>query len=219
MRIALAHFSAVWAAGAGLWGCVSVSEPAAAPTPAFKRSVAPVEPLEPAGSAETASVYERSGALQGVGMLSQGQLLQVVASLEAAEIAQGQLAMMRARSDAVRAFARDLVHGHVRAYRQLQRFSRTRSDVELAASASSLELEDRSEALVGRLAALDNDVFDRAYMSAEVQAHRQSLRLLRRKLLPACDAGSAACGELATIADMMHRHLERGQLLLTNVTR
>ena len=112
------------------------------------------------------------------------EIVQVVLTANEGEVAEGNIAVMRASSDAVRDFAQMMVTDHTAAAEQASDLGDTigidPTDVAVALNAEAnqtiMALNDASD-----------DEFDALYMESQVKAHQEVLTLVRRTLIPQAD--------------------------------
>ncbi|MBE2314784.1 DUF4142 domain-containing protein [Solirubrobacter sp. CPCC 204708] len=99
-----------------------------------------------------------------------------------AEIATGRLALRESDDTAVRAFARRMITDHTAAQAKLRAVARA-WDTRLPSRPSPTQRRDAA-----RLAALEGEAFDRAYLRRQIVAHRQTLGICLLEI----DAGRVA---------------------------
>ncbi|MBE9181102.1 DUF4142 domain-containing protein [Oculatella sp. LEGE 06141] len=103
-----------------------------------------------------------------------------------AEIRTSQLALQRATSDDVRAFAQQMIQEHTQANQQLQQIASQRG-INLPADPGPL-----NTAIEQQLAQLSGEEFDRAYMEAQTNAHMRTVALFRTQIGQGQDEGLRA---------------------------
>jgi putative membrane protein len=99
------------------------------------------------------------------------------------ELEAGAMALMRARSDSVREFARMMVEHHTTSMHQMQS---ALSSSEVTSSLPSLKpvtaLDERRQGMIDNLRDADDDAFDGRYMAQQKMAHQETATLLRSYL-------------------------------------
>ncbi|HSA55284.1 MAG TPA: DUF4142 domain-containing protein [Gemmatimonadaceae bacterium] len=131
--------------------------------------------------------------------------VEVMTTIDEAEVEAGQLAVEKARNDQVRAFAREMVQAHGRNARQVEQLAQragvttgtsgardtgaagaARTDTGAAAGATMggtgvlAALHESHQRTMQRLRDLQGADFDSAYIAAMVSGHQQALDILQR---------------------------------------
>jgi putative membrane protein len=101
--------------------------------------------------------------------------IQTVAKGGLAEVALGELAGKNASHEAVKKFARHMVEDHGKANQELAQLAKGKG-VEV-----SKDLDRTHKSTMDRLAKLQGDAFDRAYVEEMVQDHRQDVKDFERQ--------------------------------------
>jgi putative membrane protein len=156
------------------------------------------EPAAAASEGDEASPQEITH-----GRLSEGQLLQLLASVDTAEIQQAQVALTKATSPQVRNFASDMIEQHSRAKLSGEAFAKQNGLV-LHSSPTSQKLERDANEMLAKLQRTDVRHFDDTYVQAQLDQHAEVLSLLDTKWIPA--APSALLGQHLKDARVMVRH-------------
>jgi putative membrane protein len=165
-----------------------------------------VEPAAAASEGDEASPQEITR-----GRLSEGQLLQLLASVDTAEIQQAQVALTKASSPHVRNFASDMIEQHARAKASGETFAR-QNGLRLQASPSSQTLERDARDVLDKLQRTDVRHFDDTYVQTQLDQHAEVLSLLDTRWIPA--APSALLTEhLKDARVMVRQHLTHAQEL------
>ncbi|MGD0530481.1 MAG: DUF4142 domain-containing protein [Polyangiaceae bacterium] len=144
---------------AGLAGCAASNQPA--PTNA--------------GTVTQAEVSSQQ--------LTDGQIVGIVAAIDAAEIGAGKLAMSHATGAAARQFAEHMMSAHTSMDSSLMTVAHEQ-DITVARSALCEKLKSDNQAEAQTLASLPNGDFDRKYLTAQLKGHEDVLGLLDDKLIP-----------------------------------
>jgi putative membrane protein len=165
------------------------------------------EPAAAASQGDEASPQEQDMA-RG---MSDGQLLQVLATVDTGEIKQAQVALSKASSPQVRNFASDMIEQHTRAKQQGAALS-SQHNLALRPSPISEKLDGKATQTLEQLQSADSRSFDSAYMQAQVKQHDEVLKMLDDKLITA--ASSAPVKQQLTEArSMVQQHLTHAKQL------
>ena len=98
-----------------------------------------------------------------------------------AEVTMGEIAVQRATSPEVKAFAQRMIDDHTKANAELARLAR-RIDVE---PPTRLDADHQEE--VARLSALSGPEFDREYMRSQLADHDETIAIFERQAAPGKD--------------------------------
>ena len=115
--------------------------------------------------------------------LSDGQIVAVLAAVNASEISQGTTAMTRAVSEGVRNFAESMVTVHNTAQARQTDLAMSlglMSEV----SPLSMQLGEEAKSLMAQLTAASDAEFDALYLRTQVDSHMKVLMLIGEHLLP-----------------------------------
>jgi putative membrane protein len=139
--------------------------------------------------------------------VTDGQILEVLAAVDTAEIEQAQVALAKAQSPRVREFATHMLEEHNASKRAGEQVAAA-AGATRSGSAFSLSLKSKAAKVLQTLNASDAAAFDHSYMMSQVQQHEEVLKLLTERMIPA--ASSSPAREHATKAQtMVQHHLER----------
>ena len=116
--------------------------------------------------------------------LSEGQLLQLLASVDTAEIQQAQVALTKATSPQVRNFASDMIEQHSRAKLSGETFAKQNGLV-LHSSPTSQKLEREATEMLDKLQRTDVRQFDDVYVQGQLDQHAEVLSLMDTQWIPA----------------------------------
>lgn len=136
--------------------------------------------------------------------LTQGQILNVLATVDSGEIAQAQLAVTKATAPQVRQFANDMIEMHSRSKQEGAQFAE-QSGITLSSSKLSNTLENKGSAELRELETTDASKFDKTYMHAQVKQHQEVLDKVNSQLIPAANATTR--DQLETARGMVQQHL------------
>jgi len=137
---------------------------------------------EKIGANQTPAGSEAAGAYANT-----KDFVQKAAGANAAEVQLGELATQRAESPEVKQFAQMMVTDHTKAQQELM----------TAASGASIsnELDRKHRQIYDRLSSLQGKAFDREYMKAMVQGHKDVAAMLERRTTTTHDRGAGAADE------------------------
>ena len=153
-----------------------------------------------------ACTHSREDSAGAAASLSEGEILQVVKTLNDAETAQAGLAVRRASSPEARAIAQRILDDHSASNERLRQFTRD-NDLRLQPSELSRSLQKQAEESNRELARLRGAEFDRAYLQRQIQMHEQTIETVRDQLLPASDDPQIR-QRLAAYVPRLQRHMQ-----------
>jgi predicted outer membrane protein len=167
---------------------------------------------EDAASAEDSGRAAQQGAGEGQVMVrSDGQIAQILSSSNQGEIAQAKVALTRARSQAVKAFARHMISAHSEMQqRQTALYRSLRIKTENSQLGSLIGAHGSSMASYLRKQPAKS--FDRVYMSLQVMSHRFTLKVLDKQLIPNA-TDKALREELQRTRTEIVSHLEQARAI------
>ena len=140
------------------------------------------------------------------------RFLQDAAAAGRAEVEIGQLAVKKATDARVRDFARHMAEDHAATNKELMQLAK-RQGVSL-----STEMAPRHRALLDRLAGLEGADFDREYMNAMVDDHRDVVGAFEREARAGRDPEVKAFAERTLPTLQHHLELARATADTTNAT-
>lgn len=144
--------------------------------------------------------------------LSDGQIAQILAAVDTAEIEQAQLALKKATSEEVKGYANHMIQQHTASKETGARLA-SQNGLQLAESPKEKELKVKGTTTLEQLKAADDKNFDVTYLHAQIEQHAEVLNLITDQLQPAVsDAGLR--DQLATERGMVSEHLDKAKLLL-----
>ena len=147
--------------------------------------------------------------------LSDGQLMQVLATVDADEIQQAQVALTKATAPQVRNFASDMIEQHTRAKQQGAALA-SQNGLALRPSPVSEKLDKSGKETLDMLQRTDSRDFDNAYIKAQLKQHAAVLKQLDETLIPNAD-GSAVKQQLTEARGMVQQHLNHAQQLSSDM--
>jgi putative membrane protein len=176
------------------------------------------------GCSKDSSTSESPGASQGneappapatgtvpMTKLSDGQIAQILATVDTGEIEQAQVALQKASDTNVRAFATQMVDEHT-ASKQAGAQLASQASMTLAESPKATELQSKGQQMLDKLKQTDAATFDKTYIDGQVEQHAEVLQMIDDQLLPAVQQ-PALRDHLNTARGMVHHHLEQARQL------
>jgi putative membrane protein len=148
--------------------------------------------------------------------LNDAQVLAVASAINKAEVEQAEIAVDKAKNEAVKRFAETMIAHHKQAISDLDDYE---DKVDLEPQESRLLAEFRVEAksVEDKLDDAEDDAsFDRLYMLSQVDAHRRALDTLDSRLIP--NARSLELRQrLQTLRPRVASHLEMARAILNTL--
>jgi putative membrane protein len=167
--------------------------------------------------AEAAAASQGDEATPGersMSTLTDGQMLQVLDTVDTGEIAQAELAQTKAQSPQVREFAASMIEQHNRAKKQGAQLA-SQANMTLTPSALSGKLEAKGQGTLTKLKDTGADEFDAAYMKAQVKQHQEVLNTLDEQMIPAASS-TAMRNQLTAARTMVQHHLTQAEEIQAN---
>jgi putative membrane protein len=143
--------------------------------------------------------------------LTDGQIAQVLATVDAAEIEQGQLALSKSSNPGVRDYASHMVAQHT-ASRDAGARLASQSGLGLAESPKASELQAAGTQMLERLNTADAASFDTTYIQGQAEQHAEVLTMIDDQLQPAVN-DAALRDHLTQARAMVKEHLDRAKQL------
>lgn len=144
--------------------------------------------------------------------LSDGQIAQILAAVDTAEIEQAQLALKKATSEETRGYANHMIEQHTASKETGARLA-AQSGLKLAESPKEQELQVKGSKVLEQLKAADDKNFDVTYLHAQIEEHAEVLDLIKGQLQPAVDDAGLR-DQLAAARVMVEQHLDKAKQLL-----
>jgi putative membrane protein len=123
----------------------------------------------------------------GIVALSDAQILDVIDTANAGEVAQGMVGTSRAQSVDVKAFATEMVTQHTAARAADQALAKTLK-LTLATSGVTTNLQGESDRIVKLLDAAPTGSFDAIYVDSQINIHHAVLLIIDTALIPQAQA-------------------------------
>lgn len=147
-------------------------------------------------------------AAKASGSFSDGEILQVLQTLNEGEIAQAQLATQKSNNREIQETAEHIIRDHTQNNQRIQ--SMAQSGMKLEKSPLSRGLELQTEEIREDLAELSGTEFECTYLEKQIEQHQLALDTVRSELLP--DAESPQVRRLLTnTAPGLQQHLQSAQ--------
>lgn len=153
--------------------------------------------------------------MQQGGAVNEGQALGMLVAVNEAEIKMAEQARSKKVDGAVLEFA-NMLHTEHTANLEKTRALGTSAGVAIDEGGDVASMRQKHQAVMDRLAALEGDAYERAYVDAMVQSHTEAHSMLESRLLPAATQ-DAVRQHLTATRDSVARHLERARELQTEV--
>lgn len=147
-------------------------------------------------------------AAKASGDLTDGEILQVLRTLNEGEIAQAQLAVEQSDNQQLQNAAERIIKDHQRNNQRIE--SMTQAGLQLEDSPLSRGLKLQTQQIKEQLSDLTGSEFDCAYLEKQIEQHQLALDTVRSELLP--DAEDSQIQELlSATAPALEHHLEAAQ--------
>lgn len=187
------------------WGCAKQGSTRAEPSPSSD--------VERSGADTGAyDANTPSGSESQPMALSDNQIVQVMHTINKAEIEQAREALQRSTDPQVQAYAQQMILDHEAADAQLTALGRT-AGLSGDSSELSRQLEEQASNLQQALNDLEQASYDDAYLSAQTQIHQQTLQILDQVLLPSV-SNPELRSVLSDVRPRLQQHLEHASTLL-----
>jgi predicted outer membrane protein len=142
--------------------------------------------------------------------LDDGQIVFLVDTLNAGEVDEARAALPGLQTEAVQAFARQMIDEHDTARDTLSQLAQDQ-DIDLAPSDLAATLREKSEGVIDSLLGAEADELDRAYIESQVTAHTEALTLLE-SLASAADSEPLQA-QLTQLSSSVEGHLQAATAL------
>jgi len=149
--------------------------------------------------------------------LSDPQVAHVAVTANTIDAELAKLALQRAQSDEVKAFAQTMLDDHTGVNRQAAALA-TKLKVTPATNDVSTSLQKGAADARAKLEKLRGSAFDRAYMTREVEYHKAVLDAIDNLLIPTTQNGELR-ELLKTVRPAIAAHLQRAQRIQQSVTQ
>jgi putative membrane protein len=143
--------------------------------------------------------------------LTDGQIAQILAAVDEAEIEQAQLALEKSTDAGVRGYASHMIEQHTAAKETGARLA-SQSGLQLAESPKAKELQVKGSQMLEQLKAADAKNFDITYLHAQADQHAEVLALITDQLQPAVSDATLR-DHLANARAMVTQHLDKAKEL------
>ncbi len=138
------------------------------------------------------------------------QVAAALSAVDMVEVKEGNLAVRMARSPAVRQFGRMMVQHHTADEASARRLL-GRVHIDPAPNTTTDHILADADQAMNRMAGLQGDAFDRAYIDNAVQDHQIVLNLIDQHLLPSVRQPELRAMIQGTVRPMVQSHLEHAQ--------
>ena len=144
-----------------------------------------------------------------VGSLDDAQILDVVRTVNLAEVAAAELATERAAAGDTRQYAQHVMEDHSKGNQQVATLAAT---IPPRGNPLSMTLREKGAADIEKLEKHSGEEFDRAFVEAQARMHQEVLDTIDEQLLPAAEDQQLRM-LLQTTRDQVAMHLEHAQQL------
>ena len=141
--------------------------------------------------------------------LSDGQIAEILTTVDSGEIEQAQVALKRATNPEIRAFATHMVEQHT-ASRNARSQLASQTGLRPAGSPKAKELESVSAQAIERLNMAEDANFDITYLDGQIEQHAAVLKLIEDQLVPAVN-DPALRDHLNEARAMVQQHLDQAR--------
>lgn len=142
--------------------------------------------------------------------LSASEITSILATTDSAEILPSQLALEKAQSEAVKAYAQRMINDHGMLEDSLQAMVH-RQNITPAPNQLSQQLHSQTQSTMQRLQGLSGAEFDQAYMQAMVQSHQEALSMIDNQLLPSTQDQQLRMAIMQQVRPIVSSHLTEAQ--------
>ena len=143
------------------------------------------------------------------GSLDDAQILDVVRTVNLAEVAAAELATERAAAGDTRQYAQHVMEDHSKGNQQVATLAAT---IPPRGNALSMSLREKGAADIEKLEQHTGEEFDRAFVEAQARMHQEVLDAIDEQLLPVAEDQQLRM-LLQTTRDQVAMHLEHAQQL------
>ena len=143
--------------------------------------------------------------------LTDGQIAEILSTVDSGEIEQAQVAQQRATRPEVRDFASHMIEQHT-ASKQAGAQLATQANLQPASSPKAEELQAASKKMLDNLSAADASNFDITYVDGQIEQHAAVLKLIQDQLAPAVNE-PALRDQLTNARGMVQQHLDQARQL------
>jgi putative membrane protein len=141
--------------------------------------------------------------------LTDGQIMQILATVDDGEIQQAQVALAKTSNPQVRSFADMMINQHTSDKQQGQALSaQTKADP--APSAQANKLQTKAAQMLEKLNGTEPSDFDKIYIQGQIDQHKEVLNMLNDKLMPAAKDPMLR-QQLTAAQSMVQHHIDMAQ--------
>lgn len=141
--------------------------------------------------------------------LSDGQILGILATVDAGEIEQARFAFSQANDARVKEYAEHMIQQHTDSTQRINALA-SQNDLTATASNNSTTLQTKGQKILEGLKSSADATFDATYMQAQIQQHQEVLDMLHAQLLPA-SRSDAVSAQLKSAHTMVQAHLNEAR--------
>jgi putative membrane protein len=168
------------------------------------------------GCSKGSSASESPGASQGseatpaeAATLTDGQIANILATVDNGEIEQAQVALTKTSNPQVRDFANMMVNQHTTSKQQATQLSE-QTKIIPSPSPQANKLQTNGAQLLEKFNAANPTDFDKLYIEAQIDQHKEVLELLNDKLIPAAKDPQLK-QQLSATQNMVQHHIDQAE--------
>lgn len=178
---------------------------------ACSKGDAPEHPQAAASQGDEASPQEPLAVdnSRATSQLSDGQILGILATVDAGEIEQARFAFSKANDPRVKDFAEHMIQQHTDSTQKINALA-SQNGLTPTASNNSTTLQTKGQKILEGLKSSADASFDATYMQAQIQQHQEVLDMLHAQLLPA-SRSDAVSAHLKSAHTMVQAHLNEAR--------
>jgi putative membrane protein len=151
------------------------------------------------------------------GELTDGQIAQVIKTVNEGEVDLGKVARSRAENKDVKEFAKQMVDEHKKSEKQVKDVAK-KAKLELVKNDTSKSLEEMVDNQEDNLKKLKGADFDKAYIGHQITMHQQVLDDLNKKWIPAAQSAELK-SYLETTKSNLEKHLSHAQQIQNTLSK
>jgi putative membrane protein len=139
--------------------------------------------------------------------MTDGQITQILANVDKGEIDQAQVALTKTANPQVRDFANMMIEQHTTSTKQATQLAE-QTKIIPSPSPEANKLQTKGAQTLEKLNAADPSDFDKIYIEAQIDQHKEVLELLNDKLMPAAK-DPALKQQLSATQNMVQHHIDQ----------
>lgn len=141
--------------------------------------------------------------------LTDGEIVQILATVDNGEIAQAQVALTKTSTPQVRDFANMMISQHTTSKQRASDLA-TQTKIVPSPSAQANQLQTKGAKMLETLNAADPSDFDKMYIQSQIDQHKEVLEMLNDKLIPAAKDPTLK-QQLTETQNMVQHHIDQAE--------